>query len=72
MIETLRRSARVLAIAAALLSASKENADAQGAGAAQLPSNAVKQSRPYYVEGAVVVGLMAASVFAVCRSSRRV
>ena len=37
-----------------------------------VPSNVVKQSRPYYVEGAVVVGLMAAAVFAVCRSSRRV
>lgn len=40
--------------------------------AVPVPSNVVKQSRPYYVEGAVVVGLMAAAVFAVCRSSRRV
>lgn len=37
-----------------------------------LPSNVVKATRPYYVEGAVVGLLMAASVFAVVRSSRRV
>lgn len=36
------------------------------------PSNVIKQSRPYYVEGAVVVLLMAAAGYAVCRSSRRV
>ena len=37
-----------------------------------VPANVVKQSRPYYVEGAVVVLLMAAAGYAVCRSSRRV
>lgn len=37
-----------------------------------IPANVVKQSRPYYAEGAVVVLLMAAAGYAVCRSSRRV
>jgi hypothetical protein len=72
--KTLRRSVGFLGTTAVLLAASVEKADAQGAAgtAAPLPSNVVKQSRPYYVEGAAVVGLMAASIFAVCRSSRRV
>lgn len=72
MNETFRRGVLSLGMAALLLDFSTERADAQGTGAAQLPSNVVKQSRPYYVEGAVVVSLMAASVYAVCRSSRRV
>jgi len=36
-----------------------------------LPSNVQVASRPFYVEGAVVVLLMAGAIYAVCRSSRR-
>jgi hypothetical protein len=47
-------------------------AGAQPATPAVAPANMQKQSRPYYVEGVVVVVLMAAAGVAVCRSSRRV
>ena len=75
MIATMRRFVLSLVIVASTLSLPVEHASAQGTNspaAAPVPSNVVKQSRPYYVEGAVVVLLMAAAVFAVCRSSRRV
>ena len=69
----MRRALLSLPIILGLFSVVVENASAQGtAPPTALPSNVVRQSRPYYVEGAVVVLLMAAAGFAVCRSSRRV
>ena len=59
-----------LVIIAGLLAIGTSTVDAQGTNAP--PSNVVKVQRPYYVEGAVVVLLMAAAGVAVCRSSRRV
>ncbi len=73
MMLLLRRPLLCLLIVVGLFSVVPENASAQGtAPPTTLPSNVVRQSRPYYVEGAVVVLLMAAAGFAVCRSSRRV
>ncbi len=69
----LRRCFLSLTIIVSLFSVVIESASAQGtAPPAALPTNVVKQSRPFYVEGTVVVLLMAAAGFAVCRSSRRV
>ena len=69
----LRRSLLSLTIIVSVLGVILEDASAQGTTPpAALPANVVKQSRPYYVEGAVVVLLMATAGFAVCRSSRRV
>ena len=69
----LRRSLLSLTIIVGLFGVSLEHASAQGTPpTTALPSNVVKQSRPFYVEGTVVVLLMAAAGFAVCRSSRRV
>ncbi len=69
----LRRCLLSLTIIVASLSATAEDVAAQGANTPPAtPTNVVKQSRPYYVEGAVVVLLMAAAGYAVCRSSRRV
>ena len=69
----LRRSLLSLTMVVSLFSVVLENASAQGtAPPPALPTNVVKQSRPFYVEGPVVVLLMAAAGFAVCRSSRRV
>ncbi|MEI8018148.1 MAG: hypothetical protein WCH39_08085 [Schlesneria sp.] len=69
----LRRSLLSLTIIVGLFGVVLENASAQGTTPPTvLPSNVVKQSRPFYVEGTVVVLLMAAAGFAVCRSSRRV
>jgi hypothetical protein len=71
--QLLRRSLFSMTIIFGLLSVVLEDASAQGtAPTTALPSNVVKQSRPFYVEGTVVVLLMAAAGFAVCRSSRRV
>ena len=69
----LRRSLVSLTTIVGLFGVAMDNASAQGTPpTTALPSNVVKQSRPFYVEGAVVVLLMAAAGFAVCRSSRRV
>ena len=69
----LRRPVLNLAATVVLVCAVSRTGAAQGtATPVAPPSNVVKQSRPYYVEGAVVILLMAAAGFAVCRSSRRV
>ena len=69
----LRQSLLSVTIIMAMLPAVTEKVAAQGTNTPPaVPSNVVKQSRPYYVEGAVVVFLMAAAGYAVCRSSRRV
>lgn len=74
---TIRQRLICLTVIVPLLSFQLDKASAQGPAGAPtaapaLPANVVKVSRPYYVEGAVVVLLMAAAVFAVVRSSRRV
>ncbi|HEY0983837.1 MULTISPECIES: hypothetical protein [unclassified Schlesneria] len=70
---TTRLQCLLLSLSIGLCLAVNESA-AQGPAAPPVipPANSAQQSRPFYVEGAVVVALMAAAGYAVCRSSRRV
>jgi hypothetical protein len=75
VMKSLRQGLRSLAIVSIVAVSQSELLIAQGTtppAPVTTPSNVVKQSRPYYVEGAVVVLLMAGAIYAVCRSSRRV
>jgi hypothetical protein len=45
---------------------------AQGLVPVQNPTNVSRPAKPYYVQGGIVVFLMAAAGYAVCRSSGRV
>lgn len=46
-------------------------APAPVAAPAAAPGNVVQQSKPFYVEAAVVMLLMGGAIFTVCRGSRR-